>query len=127
MLSEGGLRVPFVVHWPGTIPGGRTDDRPVISLDVAATTLAIAGIEQDAQLDGVNLMPYLNGENAAAPHDALYWRWIAQSAVLPPKPSARMREALWSTVTVFVLQRSAFRGPPVVCSRCRGADTLRFI
>jgi uncharacterized sulfatase len=52
-----------------------------MSLDVAATAAAVAGLPADAQLDGVNLIPYLRGEAQGVPHDTLYWRWIAQSAV----------------------------------------------
>ncbi len=81
MLSDGGVRVPFVVYWKGVIPAGQIYDHPVISLDVAATSVALAGLPNDPGLDGVNLMPYLCGETTAAPHDTLYWRWIAQSAV----------------------------------------------
>ena len=81
MLSDGGMRVPFVVSWKGTIPGGQVDDRPVISLDVAATACAIAGVPDDPALDGVNLIPFLNGNDNGMPHETLYWRWIAQAAV----------------------------------------------
>ena len=81
MLSEGGIRVPFLVYWKGKIQGGQTYDHPVISLDVAATTNALAGLPADPKLDGVNLVPYLTGELTSAPHEALYWRWVAQSAV----------------------------------------------
>ncbi len=80
MLTEGGIRVPFVAHWKGTIPGGLRYDHPVISLDVAATACALAGLPDDPKLDGVNLLPYLRGETPGAPHEILYWRWIAQSA-----------------------------------------------
>jgi uncharacterized sulfatase len=82
MLSEGGIRVPFVAAWPGRIPGGQVYEHPVISLDVAATAVAMAGLPHDDQLDGVNLIPYLTGENKAAPHAALFWRWQSQAAVL---------------------------------------------
>ncbi|MBN2451152.1 MAG: sulfatase-like hydrolase/transferase, partial [Lentisphaeria bacterium] len=82
MLSEGGIRTPFVAAWPGRIPAGQTCDQPVISLDVAATAVALAGLPADDTLDGVNLLPYLTGENRGAPHEALYWRWVSQSAVL---------------------------------------------
>lgn len=80
MLSEGGIRVPFVVSWKGIIPAGKVYHEPVISLDVAATALARAGLPTD-ELDGVDLVPYLRSDQQGAPHDALYWRWISQSAV----------------------------------------------
>ena len=42
MLSEGGIRVPFVINWPGTLPEGQVYDHPIWSLDVAATAVALA-------------------------------------------------------------------------------------
>ena len=82
MLAEGGMHTPFVVAWPGTIPGGQTYGHPVSALDVAATAAALAGIEaKPGDLDGVNLVPHLKGEIKTPPHDALYWRWMAQSAI----------------------------------------------
>jgi arylsulfatase A-like enzyme len=81
MLTEGGIRVPFVVHWKGTVPGGQVYSQPVISLDVGATACSLAGLPDDPVLDGVNLIPFLTGKNADAPHEALYWRWLGQSAV----------------------------------------------
>ncbi len=82
MLTDGGTRTPFVAAWPGTIPAGQTYEHPVINLDVAATANALAGLPNNEKLDGVNLMPFLKGENKTAPHDFLYWRWRSQSAVL---------------------------------------------
>jgi len=81
--SEGGIRVPFFVQWKGKIPAGKTDERPVIQLDVLPTSLAAAGVEVDPawKLDGVNLLPYLKGEKTESPHDALYWRFGQQLAV----------------------------------------------
>ncbi|MGB7345154.1 MAG: sulfatase-like hydrolase/transferase [Pirellulaceae bacterium] len=82
MLSEGGMHTPFVVSWPGKIPAGQEYPHPISALDVAATAAAIAGIEtKSGDLDGVNLIPFLSGENSAAPHEALMWRWISQSAI----------------------------------------------
>ena len=73
---EGGIRVPFVVHWKGRLGGNRIDRRPVIQLDVFPTVLAAAGIAVDPnwKLDGVNLLPFLTTDAAARPHDVLYWR-----------------------------------------------------
>ena len=82
MLTEGGMHVPFLIAWPGTIPGGQVFEHPVSALDVAATAAAQAGLTpQPGDLDGVNLIPHLTGELKPPPHDALYWRWTAQSAI----------------------------------------------
>lgn len=82
MLTDGGIRVPFVMAWPGTLPAGITYDNPVSTLDVGATAAALAGLPHDGGLDGVDLMPFLTGKNEAAPHEALFWRWSSQGAVL---------------------------------------------
>jgi uncharacterized sulfatase len=82
MLSEGGMHVPFLITWPGTIPGGQTYEHTVSALDVAATTAALAHAKVNpGELDGVNLIPYLTGEKKEPPHAFLAWRWIAQSAI----------------------------------------------
>jgi uncharacterized sulfatase len=81
MLIEGGIRVPFVAAWPGKIPGGQVFEPPVISLDIAATGLAAAGLPVPPELDGVNLLPHLAGKNNAAPHEVLFWRREDQAAI----------------------------------------------
>jgi arylsulfatase A-like enzyme len=80
---EGGVRVPFFVAWPGRLPAGRTFDPPAIQLDLFPTALAAAGVEvrPDWNVEGVNLIPYLTGQNTGRPHDALYWRFGRQMAV----------------------------------------------
>ncbi len=88
MLAEGGMSTPFLIAWPGVIPGGQTYEHPVSALDFAATAVKVAGVsvpdvaaKAAATLDGVNLLPHLTGENKAPPHEALYWRWMAQCAI----------------------------------------------
>ncbi len=73
-VYEGGIRVPFVLRWKGTLPAGRDYDEPLISLDLTATALALAGGEAVKPLDGVNVIPFLRGEKSDAPHEALFWR-----------------------------------------------------
>jgi arylsulfatase A-like enzyme len=82
-MWEGGIRVPFMVQWKGKIRAGKTDDRPVIQLDILPTALAAAGAQADPswKLDGVNLLPFLNGEKSGKPHETLYWRMGPQWAV----------------------------------------------
>ena len=71
---EGGVRVPFAVQWKGVIPEGIRYDNPVISLDIFSTAVALAKVTPKNELDGVNLIPYLTGENNGIPHQELYWR-----------------------------------------------------
>ncbi|MCR9198065.1 MAG: sulfatase-like hydrolase/transferase [Planctomycetaceae bacterium] len=73
-MYEGGLRVPFLMKWPGQIPAGATYDPPVISLDISATALQAAGVKVPTDADGVNLLPFLNGTLKERPHTTLYWR-----------------------------------------------------
>jgi arylsulfatase A-like enzyme len=73
---EGGHRVPFALQWKGTLPGGKTYDHPVSSLDFAATMVALSGakVDKGKPLDGVNLIPYLVGKNSNSPHEVLFLR-----------------------------------------------------
>ena len=73
---EGGLNVPFMMKWPSRIPKGKIFSKPVISLDVFATTMAVANVNlpKDRVYDGVNLLPFLQEDNTDNPHEALYWR-----------------------------------------------------
>lgn len=80
---EGGIRVPFLIQWKGTLPAGKVFAHPAIQLDFLPTALAAAGVtaKPEWKLDGVNLIPYLTGEKTEAPHQALYWRFGAQIAI----------------------------------------------
>ncbi len=79
---QGGWRVPFAVRWPGHLPERLVYNNPVTSLDIFATIAALANAPLDSTrpLDGVNLMPYLTGENPNPPHDALYLRMFDKGA-----------------------------------------------
>jgi arylsulfatase A-like enzyme len=80
---EGGIRVPFAAQWKGTLPAGTRYDWPVIQLDLLPTLLAAAGVDADPswKLDGVNLLPYWTGRDSRPPHEVLYWRLGAQTAI----------------------------------------------
>ncbi len=75
-VYEGGIRVPFVLAWPGRLPAGVVYEHPVSSLDLAPTMAALAGATMPTgrPMDGVNLMPYLLGERTDPPHAVLFWR-----------------------------------------------------
>jgi arylsulfatase A-like enzyme len=73
---EGGFRVPYAVQWTGVLPAGTEYHKPVSSLDLLATIAELADAPKDPKrpLDGVNLIPYLSGENDGVPHEAIYLR-----------------------------------------------------
>lgn len=73
---EGGFRVPFALQWKGRLPQGAVYPKPVSALDLGGTVVALSGAEvpEGKPLDGVNLIPYLTGENKGAPHEAIYLR-----------------------------------------------------
>lgn len=73
---EGGIRVPFTMQWPKKIKPGIIYDKPIIALDVFATVASAASAEKYIRndIDGVDLLPYINGEKSGMPHEYLYWQ-----------------------------------------------------
>ncbi|WP_437221987.1 sulfatase family protein [Planctomicrobium sp. SH661] len=82
-VYEGGIRVPFFMQWKGQFEPGTLFHHPVSSLDLIPTALAAVGadVPEAPELDGVNLLPHLRGEDPSPPHDVLYWRWMGQLAI----------------------------------------------
>lgn len=78
MLYEGGIRVPLIVRWSGTVKPGTVCDEPVISLDFYPTFLEIAGAspEPEQKLDGKSLSPLLQSAGKARlGRDAMFWHF----------------------------------------------------
>ena len=101
-LKEGGIRVPMIWSWPGSLPKGRRYDSPASALDLLPTFMAAANsdplplnpprtyedkrnrqrlINQHGEYEGINLLPFLNG-NAPSPKRKLFWRLQGQAAIL---------------------------------------------
>lgn len=87
---EGGIRVPFILRWPGHIKGGTVYPHPVSSFDAYATFAAVARQPLNQVADGVNLIPFLTGGRPDSPHEILFWSGDPQSV------SARMGD--WKAV-----------------------------
>jgi arylsulfatase A-like enzyme len=83
ILWEGGMRVPFVLHWPNTLAAGRRYAHAVSSLDLLPTFLTAAGgtVRTDDTLDGVDLIPYLTGKTESPPHPTLLWRFTISAVI----------------------------------------------
>jgi arylsulfatase A-like enzyme len=60
-LTEGGIRVPWIAHWPAVIPAGTVSNQHCLTMDWSATMLDVAGAVPDPRypLDGVSLAAVL--------------------------------------------------------------------
>ena len=67
--------------YPGVLPAGLTYDKPVESFDMLPTCAALADVKPPEGLDGVNLVPYLEGKDSGTPHQTLYWQIDARRAI----------------------------------------------
>ena len=87
---EGGIRVPAVIRWPGRIPAGSVSGQVGITMDLTASILAATGTPApaDAILDGINLLPTLDGR-APEIQRTLFWR------VTGARPQMTVRSGDW--------------------------------
>ncbi len=75
-LYEGGIRVPFIVKWPGVVKEGSTTDHISAFWDILPTLKDLTGAHFDAKSDGVSFLPTLKGETEAQKeHSYLYWEF----------------------------------------------------
>ncbi|MDA8745009.1 sulfatase-like hydrolase/transferase [Rubripirellula amarantea] len=89
-LYEGGIRVPMLWSMPGRIAEGKTEDRPVLSLDIAATALDLAGIEPVEGADGQSIFSWINDATKPSPHQTIFWRM--------PRDKLALRHQDWKIV-----------------------------
>jgi arylsulfatase A-like enzyme len=75
-LYEGGVRVPMVAWWPGTIKGGKVSDHPSAFWDISPTVRELSGAEEQTDTDGYSLVPTLLGKGAQKKHEQLYWEFF---------------------------------------------------
>ncbi len=91
-VYEGGIRVPMIMHWPAGLSAG-LKTTPVSTLDILPTAIAATGniVPAAWQLDGINLLPWLQG-TAPAPSRPLFWRM--ETSGVPPVPGADVKDGL---------------------------------
>jgi arylsulfatase A-like enzyme len=77
MLYEGGLRVPFIIRWPGHIPPGRTSDQPAVHVDLLPTFVEIAGKKTlpKQPLDGVSLVKLWKNPDTKRERTPIYFHF----------------------------------------------------
>ncbi len=75
-LYEGGIRVPMIALWPGTIVPGTESNIPAAGWDFMSTFSDLAGVSPPAHTDGISLVPILTGNiKELEKRDYLYWEY----------------------------------------------------
>lgn len=74
-MWEGGLRVPFLIRWPGQVPAGKVTDEFLTGLEILPTLLAATGsaAPEGVELDGFDMLPIVKGERAS-PRTEMFWQ-----------------------------------------------------
>lgn len=105
---EGGIRVPFFVHWPGVVQPGRTDE-PIIGVDMYRTFCSMTSVTMPANqpCDGIDLVPFLKGEVGGLPKRALFWHFPAylQGTSKPLEP----RDPLFRSRPCSIIRRGDWK------------------
>jgi arylsulfatase A-like enzyme len=104
MLYEGGVRVPYVFRWKGTIAPGKVTDRPINTVDLYPTLLELTGAPKpDQPLDGESYVAVLRGEGK--PRGPLYWHfpgYLGQGAdQWRTTPAGSIRDGDWKLLEFF--------------------------
>lgn len=96
---EGGIRVPFLVRWPGKIPAGAVSNAPVTSVDIFPTFLEMAEVEvkKGHQIDGMSLVPHLkSGGEKRIEREDLIWHFPHYRH--DPGPYSILRKGDWKLI-----------------------------
>jgi arylsulfatase A-like enzyme len=79
-LHEGGIRVPMIAWWPGTIKPGQETDHVAYFGDFLATACALSGAKVPRNVDSINFLPTLTGRGRQKQHEFLYWEFYEQGS-----------------------------------------------
>jgi arylsulfatase A-like enzyme len=91
-LYEGGIRVPAIAWWPGTVAANSTSDHVSAFWDMYPTFAELIGGELPDDLDGVSMVPSLTGEGYQKKHSRLYWEFHEKGGRIA------LREGDWKAV-----------------------------
>ncbi|MBG86812.1 MAG: N-acetylgalactosamine-6-sulfatase [Verrucomicrobiales bacterium] len=97
-LYEGGIRVPFIVRWPGKVPAGQTSAHISGFQDIFPTVCELAGIETPHRIDGISFAPTLLQEGKQKEHRHLYWEFYERGG------KAAVVKGDWKAVRLNILK-----------------------
>src|SRR5258707_4753713 len=101
---EGGIRVPFMIRWPGKVPAGRVSDEIVHAVDLFPTLAGITGaaVPKDRPIDGVDQSNFFLGRNEKSAREGILV-WCAE----------RLQAVKWKNFKVHFYQQETMDSPPV--------------
>jgi arylsulfatase A len=103
-VYEGGVRVPWIVRWPGVTPPGSVCEEPIITPDLYPTLLEIAQAKGDRKhnqaVDGLSLVPLLTDPKGRLPREALYWHYPHYHPG-GATPYAAVRQRDWKLIELY--------------------------
>lgn len=75
-LTDGGIRTPFIVRWPGHVKANSQSDLISAHWDLLPTVCQLAGVEVPKNVDGISMVPTLTGKGEQQKHEYLYWEFL---------------------------------------------------
>ncbi len=124
-LFEGGVRVPFLVRWPGHTPAGKIDRTTVLTaVDLLPTFCAAAGVPLPAgyQGDGENVLAAFSGQPFSRSRP-IFWEWQGKNAEPDWWPRLAVREGEWKLMLTADAQRVELHR--LDADRAEAADVAR--
>jgi len=104
-LYEGGIRVPYIVRWPGVTAPGSVSRAIVHSIDLLPTIAALAGIPSDdlpADVDGSSLVPVLRGDSEGTTRETVFWHYAFYPTDYPAfTPAAAIRSGRYKGIYFY--------------------------
>jgi arylsulfatase A len=97
-LYEGGIRVPFIVRWPGVVAAGSETDHVSWFADMLPTFSELTGVSLPYPVDGISMLPLLKGKGKQPEHEYLYWEFHER------KGKQAIRSGKWKAVKLNVDQ-----------------------
>jgi arylsulfatase A-like enzyme len=117
-MYEGGIRVPFIVEWPGHVQAGTVSHLPIAFWDFFPTMGELTGAKVPANTDGISFVPTLVGKGEQKKHEWLYWEFHErgfEQAVRWESPDGHswkgVRRSPTGPLELYDLRRTSARRP----------------
>jgi arylsulfatase A-like enzyme len=125
-VYEGGIRVPMVIRWPGSLRPGKSLDEVVHFTDWLPTLAEAAGLEipDHIKLDGESILPLLKGEGEG-PGIPRFWQWNRYTPV--GESNAAMRDGPWKLVRPRIKETMVVAEEDLEMDRALKYDPDRFV